>query len=300
MPTSGFRLFKLFGITVYLNWMWVFAPIYIIYYQKGFSIAWDMAEVFSLFLIVLMHEFGHALACISVGGKADRIVLWPLGGIAFVDPPRRPGAMLWSIVAGPLVNVALLPITLPFYLHPGQSDFRRFLAMVGGINLGLLLFNLLPIYPLDGGKILQSLLWYMMGLARSLMVAASIGLVGCAALGILALWIGDRFLGIIALWAIFNAYSGFQYARALHRRESIPRRTELHCPACGSSPPRGPAWICSCGNSFDMFEHEARCPACGRSYQSTSCMDCGALTPILAWGIYHPAITISASSTPVV
>src|SRR5205823_4575722 len=69
-----------------------------------------LLEYVSVFVIVLMHEFGHALACRQVGGIANRIVLWPLGGIAFVDPPRRPGAYLWSIAAGPLVNVILLPV----------------------------------------------------------------------------------------------------------------------------------------------------------------------------------------------
>src|SRR5213082_3368600 len=67
-------------------------------------------EYVALFGIVLLHEFGHALACRQTGGYADRIVLWPLGGIAFVSPPRRPGAVLWSIVAGPLVNVLLFPL----------------------------------------------------------------------------------------------------------------------------------------------------------------------------------------------
>ena len=69
-----------------------------------------MLEYLALFLIVLMHEFGHALACRQVGGTANRIVLWPLGGVAYVNPPQRPGATLWSIVAGPLVNVVFLPI----------------------------------------------------------------------------------------------------------------------------------------------------------------------------------------------
>ena len=61
-------------------------------------------------LIVLIHEFGHQLACRSVGGQTHDIVLWPLGGVAYVSPPQRPGAQLWSIAAGPLVNVILFPI----------------------------------------------------------------------------------------------------------------------------------------------------------------------------------------------
>ena len=67
-------------------------------------------EYLALFLIVLTHEFGHQLACRSVGGKTHDIVLWLLGGVAYVSPPQRPGAQLWSIAAGPLVNVALIPV----------------------------------------------------------------------------------------------------------------------------------------------------------------------------------------------
>ena len=66
-----------------------------------------------------MHEFGHALACRQVGGKANQIMLWPLGGVAYVSPPQRPGAMLWSIAAGPLVNVVLVPVFRCRFLLPG-------------------------------------------------------------------------------------------------------------------------------------------------------------------------------------
>src|SRR6478672_1278221 len=76
------------------------------------SIGWNVAEYLALFLIVTLHEFGHAMACRQVGGTANQIVLWPLGGVAYVDPPPRPGATLWSIAAGPLVNVVLMPLLL--------------------------------------------------------------------------------------------------------------------------------------------------------------------------------------------
>ncbi len=92
MPTNGFRLFKVFGITVYLHWSWFLIAIYELQSRKSSYqwFGWNIAEYLSLFAIVLMHEFGHALACRSVGGKAERIVLWPLGGVAYVSPPMRP------------------------------------------------------------------------------------------------------------------------------------------------------------------------------------------------------------------
>src|SRR6185436_1923400 len=118
------------------------------------SMGWNIAEYLSLFVIVLMHEFGHALACRSVGGEANRIVLWPLGGVAYVRPPQRPGAVLWSIAAGPLVNVMLVPVTLALLIafpslpaDEPASDFQRYLLTVKYINFALLFFNILPIYP---------------------------------------------------------------------------------------------------------------------------------------------------------
>src|SRR4029079_19780535 len=120
-------------------------------------VTWSVLEYLTLFAIVMLHEFGHVLACRSVGGIAEQIVLWPLGGVAIVDPPARPGATLWSIAAGPLVNVALAPILgaltvlIPSAVAP---DIHAFLRSLTVINVGMLFFNLLPIFPLDGGQIL--------------------------------------------------------------------------------------------------------------------------------------------------
>src|SRR5579872_5530172 len=110
LPQRSIRIFRFAGIDVYLHWWWFLVAVYEI--QGGArtysSIAWNAVEYLALFLIVLVHEFGHALACRQVGGTANQIVLWPLGGVAYVNPPQRPGATLWSIAAGPLVNVGFL------------------------------------------------------------------------------------------------------------------------------------------------------------------------------------------------
>src|SRR5579864_4105024 len=115
MPSArggSIRLFQFAGVDVFLHWSWFLVAVYEIQSRPGrySSIGWNVAEYLTLFLIVTLHEFGHAMACRQVGGTANRIVLWPLGGVAYVDPPARPGATLWSIAAGPLVNVVLLPI----------------------------------------------------------------------------------------------------------------------------------------------------------------------------------------------
>src|SRR5271157_5445118 len=114
MPSArqgSIHLFRFKGIDVFLHWSWFLVAAYEIQSRNGrySSVTWNVLEYLALFLIVTLHEFGHALACRQVGGQANQIVLWPLGGVAYVNPPPRPGATLWSIAAGPLVNVALIP-----------------------------------------------------------------------------------------------------------------------------------------------------------------------------------------------
>src|ERR1700756_1295169 len=247
MPTGregSIRLFGFAGINVFLHWSWFLVAVYEIQSRSGrySSIAWNILEYLALFLIVLLHEFGHALACRQVGGRANRIVLWPLGGVAYVDPPPRPGATLWSIAAGPLVNVALLPIL--FFLMQAQSagsaeagsDISRLAANVFWINKWLLIFNILPIYPLDGGQILRSLLWFVLGRARSLMVATILGIIGVVGIICLALFSKDVWLAAIAVFRLMNCWGGLRHAQALLRMAKLPRRLGYVCPACKTSP----------------------------------------------------------------
>src|SRR6516164_762163 len=187
---GSFHLFRFSGVDVFLHWSWFLVAIFEINFRAGrySSFAWNAIEYLLLFLIVLLHEFGHALACRQVGGIANRIMLWPLGGVAFAQPPPRPGATLWTIAAGPLVNVVLAPILVMGYwfayragVGKANPDLVHYLLSIAVINIGLLIFNLLPIYPLDGGQILQSLLWFLIGQSRSLMIVSILG-VACGVL----------------------------------------------------------------------------------------------------------------------
>jgi Zn-dependent protease len=169
-----------------------------------------------------MHEFGHALACRQVGGVADRIVLWPLGGIAFVNPPSRPGAYLWSIAAGPLVNVALIPIiglasgmVSSDRISGPPGDAAIFFSDLTYMNLGLLVFNILPIFPLDGGQILRGLLWFPFGPFRSLQIASVIGLIGGALLAIMGLLWQSIWTAVLAFFLLSRAWYGWQQAKAM-------------------------------------------------------------------------------------
>jgi Zn-dependent protease len=238
-----------------------------------------------------MHEFGHAFACRSVGGIANRIMLWPLGGVAYVDPPQRPGAMLWSLAAGPLVNVALFPILLAATMAASSSgweqsnpDLYQLVYWVFWINSRLLIFNLLPIYPLDGGQILRSLLWFVVGKARSLAAATVIGFIGAGGLIILALIRRSEWTVLIAAYMLMNCWSGLQHARALLKIEKLPRRDGFECPECHAKPIVGSYWRCSsCNSAFDTFACQAACPFCGTEFNSTMCLDCARSNPVSAW-----------------
>jgi uncharacterized protein (TIGR03067 family) len=297
---GSIRLFRVAGIDVFLHWSWFFfAVLRLQSYDSddAFGFAhydlqvWYAVEYLALFGIVLLHEFGHALACRSVGGIANRIVLWPLGGLAFVDPPPRPGAVLWSIAAGPLVNVLLLLPTIGFWIlcraagcQDTAPDLCRFAASLAWINGYLLLFNMLPVYPLDGGQILQALLWFVMGRARSLLVATAIGLLTGLGLLIFAIVEGSLVWGIMAGLGVFFSLVGFQSARALIRMLDAPRRKEAACPSCGAAPPIGDFWVClRCFARFDVFAAGGKCPNCSTPLAAVLCPQCGRGRPYVEW-----------------
>ncbi len=282
--SGSFRLLRFAGIDVYLHWSWLVVGYFEVKSRAGQfrSPAWNLAEYFTLFGIVLLHEFGHALACRQVGGVANRIVLWPLGGIAYVNPPPRPGAFLWSIAAGPLVNVVLVPLTLGLFMLCGIAgvaadlpDLHDFLWAVVVINLGLLLFNLLPIYPLDGGQIVQALLWFIVGRARSLWIVSVLGLLVGFGMISLALSARELWLGIVAAFIALRSWAGFQQARALARLARAPRHEGFACPSCRAAPLKGTYWRCDdCRQQFDTFEQGGVCPACGKQFAATACLEC--------------------------
>jgi Zn-dependent protease len=299
---GSLKIFRLFGIDVFLHWSWFLVALYEMQgRQKSYgSATWNALEYGALFGIVLMHEFGHALACRSVGGKADQIVLWPLGGVAYVSPPQRPGAMLWSIAAGPLVNVALAPLlTVVWWISHTANwaatmpNLSVFIDAVWAINLGLLIFNSLPLYPLDGGQILRSLLWYIFGRAQSLLIAASLGFVGVAGLVLLAIYIKSIWLGILSVFIVLNCWSGLMHARALLKLARLPRREECACPKCQAPPPLGKHWLCgNCQQPFDIFQ-AGGCPQCGAQYTVIGCFECGGASAADQWQACHPGPSVS-------
>jgi Zn-dependent protease len=227
---AALPLFQLAGIRVYLHFTWfIVAALEMTQFSRRYEAPiWGVLEYLALFLIVLMHEFGHAFACRQTGGEADRIVLWPLGGVAFVNPAPRPGAYLWSIAAGPLVNVLLVPL-LSFALMIAKSgaitlehpDVYNFVFALWAINAGLLIFNLLPIYPLDGGQIVRALLWFWVGPIKSLKIASGIGFVGAILFGLAAFLARSIWFGILAFFVFGQAQAGWRRAQNLATEAEI-------------------------------------------------------------------------------
>lgn len=294
------RLFKLFGVTVFLHWSWLVVAIIQISlsHQNGLDqpLLFHVALYLSLFLIVLMHEFGHAMACRSVGGVAEQIVLWPLGGVAYVQPPPRPGPILWSIAAGPLVNVALVPVTVLLWLlfahlQGPDASVTVFFRVVTFINGGLLVFNLLPIYPLDGGQMLRSLLWFAVGRAISLLMVSILGLLGGLAFLLFGVLAAGFWIALMGGFILMQSYVSLRLGWMLYRLEGLPRHVGPVCPSCHEAPPAGALWSCACGASFDTFENGGRCPQCGELFAITLCPLCRHGAPLPQW--YVPEMSVA-------
>jgi Zn-dependent protease len=185
-----------------------------------------------LFAIILLHEFGHCFGARAVGGDADQILMWPLGGLAFARAPMTPWAQFVTVAAGPLVNVGLCLLSglllivstgrpLIVGLNPWRPlDFglmtepwQLYVGIFYHINYLLLVFNLLPIFPLDGGQLFRVLLWRFVELARATIIAAQVGIVGAVALGMLGVNTGQWILIGIAVFGGFTSYQTLQAAR---------------------------------------------------------------------------------------
>jgi Zn-dependent protease len=197
---------------------------------------WTLRWSLLLFGSVLLHEFGHCLACRKVGGEADEILMWPLGGLAMCRPPHHPWPEFVTVIWGPLVNVILagaaylalllmlgtdIPVTLnPFtrYVAIPPDLVTGVLADLFVVNYILLLFNLLLIfYPFDGGRLVQIALWTRVGYGKSMLFATRAGMVGAVIVGIIGLiaMADNRHGFLLVLIAIFGGLTCYQQARQL-------------------------------------------------------------------------------------
>lgn len=249
-------LYRLWGITVKLHLFFIiFIAIEFIRSAGPSSYGFTMTAIWltCLFGIVLLHEYGHCFACRWVKGEADEILLWPLGGLAYCRPPHDWKSELITVVGGPAVNVALLPIFgLATYFVTGSWRYVFFnpLELVGPpggyaertifllhvINMLLLAFNvMLPMFPMDGGRIVQCLMWRKIGYEKSLWISCNIGFGAAVVVAVFAfgfdkmLLLGIALFGGLTCWQQKQSLKmmGFepQYAAAYQAAEdSRPKR----------------------------------------------------------------------------
>lgn len=191
----------------------------------GFSWQDRITYVAMLFGIVLLHEFGHCFTARWVGGEAEDILMHPLGGLAFARAPHRPLPTFLTVAGGPAVNVVICVVCAiilwlagwsvplnPFrpsspldYSMSATSFYAGYYAFwVFHVSFFLLIFNLLPIFPLDGGQMLQAAMWPRLGYYRSMLFSSKAGMVGSVAGGAFALWSGNIGLVILAVFGFIN------------------------------------------------------------------------------------------------
>jgi Zn-dependent protease/predicted transcriptional regulator len=203
---GSLRIAKIFNIPVEVHWSFLLLFVYVIYLsiQENWGVLGAIsagAFVLVLFLCVVLHEFGHALMARKYEVQTRDITLYPIGGVARLERlPRKPVQEFWVAIAGPLVNIAIALILFPILLflgtdiildvfyslyHQSDSDnffmpshlpFYAYLAFgLIGLNLTLALFNLIPAFPMDGGRVLRAVLSHFLGHLKATRIAALVG-----------------------------------------------------------------------------------------------------------------------------
>lgn len=227
---------RLFGVRIRVHLLFVLIAVVIVV-DLGRGLIHGLAFVGILFGIILLHEFGHCFGARAVGGEADEILLWPLGGLAYTRPPHTPIGHLVTTIAGPLVNVLICGACVTFLVidHPAHSlgivswnpfdlgsafwyasmtETQLWVSHVFTISYVLLLFNLVPMYPLDGGRIFQSLLWFRIGYRRASLIACTAGMIGAIGVGLLGLLSNEVLLLGIAIFGYMTCWQQKQMLRA--------------------------------------------------------------------------------------
>ncbi len=203
-----------FALLVFVAWM---------YYQNGgVAAAWDgLVFVLLLFVCVLLHEFGHAFAARAFGIRTPDITLLPIGGVARLERmPKNPMQELIVAAAGPAVNVV---IVLALWIVLGISAISRDLTSVGEatdlamrllqVNIVLIVFNLIPAFPMDGGRILRALLGMKFSHATATVVASRVGQVMAALFVVVGIFRGNPFLVFIGIFVFSGAQQELNYSK---------------------------------------------------------------------------------------
>ncbi len=234
------KLGHIAGIDVYLHWSYVLAPIYIIYqlkWQRDFP--WSIIGTLLLLLVsmsicVLLHEFGHALMARRLGVGTRDIIITPIGGLARLERlPQKPFQELLISLAGPGVNLVIALLLAVYVLGSGRDwvpslDFdgvTQFPEIMMWINATLFLFNLIPAFPMDGGRILRSGLALLMPHLQATLIAGALGQAGAIAFSIYGFTSGHYVLILVGLFVYFAAQFEMSQARSTEATADPERET---------------------------------------------------------------------------
>ncbi len=223
------------NIPVQVHWSFGLLFLWVYYEGDRNGLDWEGILIFGLLMLalfgcVVLHEFGHALAARYYGVSTKDITLSPIGGIARLNKlPEKPIQEFVVAVAGPMVNVviALLiggllwlfaPSVLPQVAEEGGpatafSNRANFFPLLFWLNLALVVFNLLPAFPMDGGRMLRSVLSLKLGRVRATQIASVIGRIIAVGLLGLAIYRTDLVLGLISLFVFIMAAREYYLVR---------------------------------------------------------------------------------------
>lgn len=238
------RVGRLLGVDVNIHptfaLVFVFAFLYWGIGDKGGFVPFLLGTLLMLlvFLSVLVHELGHVVMAREFGIQVLDITLWPFSGVARIEQtPASPRNELLIALAGPGVNLAIFMLLLPVILLIGvvggpaqlfgagdrfrSLDLASMIAAIGVLNLALMIFNLLPAFPLDGGRVLRAAMTPRIGRGRATDIATRIGF-GVAALLILAgIWQRDLLMPVFGLFIIFAARAEAHMVRIESQMRSL-------------------------------------------------------------------------------
>jgi Zn-dependent protease/CBS domain-containing protein len=228
---SSFKVGRAFGIDVKVHWTFFLLLFFFAFvgYQGTGNLVGALvttAVIVALFVCVLLHEFGHSLVAQRLGIEIPDITLLPIGGVARLKAlPERPMDEVKIAVAGPLVNVVLAPIFYGIGIALGADPLDigspvggfgsvgQFFVYLGVINVALVVFNMLPAFPMDGGRVLRGLLASRLGPVRATDISSAVGQFFALAFFLVGILSGNFFLALIAVFIFFGANGEAQMVR---------------------------------------------------------------------------------------
>ena len=207
----SWSLGRLFGIEtrVHASFLLVFLWALFGSYAGGpVAVLVGFAFLVAVFASVVAHEFGHALTARAFGHPTRQILLLPIGGVAQIDGSFMSHRQeLLVALAGPLVSFLLAGTLFTFGAVAGDVTPSSFLGALAWANLGIAAFNLIPAFPMDGGRVFRALLAERLGSLRATEIAAGIGKLAALGFGAYALATGRTFMAVMAVFLWFAATS---------------------------------------------------------------------------------------------